>query len=497
MRKILLLSFLFVYYYSFSQEISLNYSDRISPDSIRQYLYFLASDSLEGRETGKKGQKLAANYLASKYYSWQLSNTGTNKHKDAITVPPESFFQDHTINLRNNKGRNLSVNATNFLYGKDFIYAPPKNDTTIFLNNLLFIGSSNNSNIKNVILSDRYSGKNFLIYDRENQTENFFPLISSLPGNEKSVFIITNGEKIKKYFSEGFSPELKPSFHLFFITEELAKNLFPPDKFVKTNRKVARRSRPVVKELECELSVGITANDEKLRGQNIVAMIPGSEIKNETIVISSHYDHLGIIDSSIYYGADDNGSGTSAVLEIARVFKQAQKEGNGPRRNILFLNVSGEEKGLLGSSWFVANPAIPLKDIVANLNIDMIGRTDSIHDSTNVCNYIYVIGSDRLSTQLHSINEDQNKKHPMLVLDYKYNAADDPNNFYKRSDHYNFAKNGIPVIFYFDGIHADYHMPSDIPEKIDYNLLSDRAKLIFLTAWELANRNERILVDKK
>ena len=230
--------------------------------------------------------------------------------------------------------------------------------------------------------------------------------------------------------------------------------------------------------------------------ENVVAIIEGSTLPEEYIVISSHLDHEGIKNGEIYNGADDDGSGSVALLEIAEAFQAAVEAGNGPKRSIIFLHVSGEEKGLLGSRYYTNNPSYPLANTVANLNIDMVGRTDPKRESDND-NYIYLIGSDRLSTELHQVSEAANKATVNLTLDYTYNAEDDPNRFYFRSDHYNFAKNNIPVIFYFNGTHADYHKPTDTVEKIRYDLLAQRAQLVFYTAWELANRELRIVVDKK
>ena len=229
--------------------------------------------------------------------------------------------------------------------------------------------------------------------------------------------------------------------------------------------------------------------------ENVVAIIEGSTLPEEYIVISSHLDHEGIKNGEIYNGADDDGSGSVALLEIAEAFQAAVEAGNGPKRSIIFLHVSGEEKGLLGSRYYTDNPLYPLANTVANLNIDMVGRTDPKRESDND-NYIYLIGSDRLSTELHQVSEAANKATVNLTLDYTYNAEDDPNRFYFRSDHYNFAKNNIPVIFYFNGTHADYHKPTDTVEKIRYDLLAQRAQLVFYTAWELANREQRIVVDK-
>jgi Zn-dependent M28 family amino/carboxypeptidase len=240
----------------------------------------------------------------------------------------------------------------------------------------------------------------------------------------------------------------------------------------------------------------LTIKGEAVSTENVVAIIEGSTMPEEYVVISSHLDHEGIKKGEIYNGADDDGSGSVALLEIAEAFQKAAEAGKGPQRSVIFLHVSGEEKGLLGSKYYTDNPLYPLANTIANFNIDMVGRTDPKRDSDNR-NYIYLIGSDRLSTELHEISEAANKATTNIELDYTFNAEDDPNRFYFRSDHYNFAKNNIPVIFYFNGTHADYHKPSDTVEKIQFDLLEERARLVFYTAWEVANRKDRIVVDKK
>ena len=228
--------------------------------------------------------------------------------------------------------------------------------------------------------------------------------------------------------------------------------------------------------------------------ENVLAYIKGSEKPEEVIVISAHLDHVGKINEKTYNGADDDGSGTVAVLEIAQAFQKAADDGFGPKRSILFLHVTGEEKGLLGSKYYTENPIFPLKNTVCNLNIDMIGRIDDRHKEDP--NYVYLIGSDKLSTELHTLSEEVNEKYTKIKLDYKYNDDNDPNRFYYRSDHYNFAKHNIPIIFYFNGTHEDYHQPTDTPDKINYNLLENRARLVFYTAWEVANKETRIIADK-
>lgn len=232
--------------------------------------------------------------------------------------------------------------------------------------------------------------------------------------------------------------------------------------------------------------------------ENVIGWIQGSEKKDEYIIISAHYDHVGIENQKIYYGADDNGSGTSAILEIAEAFMLAKKNGNPPKRSIVFMLVAGEEVGLLGSQYYTdSSPVFPLSQTVVNLNTDMIGRIDEKYRQLQNTNYVYLIGSDRLSRELHLLQESVNKQSVNLVLDYTYNDINHPEMLYYRSDHYNFAKKDIPVIFYFSGLHEDYHQPTDTPDKIHYPKMTKIAQLIFLTAWEIGNRTERIKPDRK
>ena len=277
-----------------------------------------------------------------------------------------------------------------------------------------------------------------------------------------------------------------------YIANQFKKIGIPPYKRKTYYQKFKVKSeRHICKCDDCDLTFfkRIFKANQTIRGENVLGYIEGSDLKDELLIITAHYDHLGKHDSLIFNGADDDASGVSAALEIAEAFMLAKKEGNGPRRSILIMPVSGEEKGLLGSRYYTDNPIYPLESTVANLNIDMIGRLDDWHDNGN---YVYLIGSDRLSYDLHDLNEKINNEYIGIDLDYRFNDKDDPNRYYYRSDHYNFAKNNIPVIFYFNGVHEDYHKPSDTIEKLDFDKINTITKLIFLTAWEIANRDDRI-----
>jgi hypothetical protein len=273
---------------------------------------------------------------------------------------------------------------------------------------------------------------------------------------------------------------------IFSISKAMAANLMNTSADdLGTNTK-ARSVRFMVKEKLVEVST-----------ENMMAFLEGTDLKDEILVISSHYDHIGQNEDGtvINNGADDDGSGTTGVMEIAEAFAQAAAEGHRPRRSILFLNVTGEEKGLLGSAYYADNPIFPIENTVNNLNIDMIGRIDPEHEESGNRDYVYVIGSEKLSSHLKIISEYANITYTGIDMDYRYDDPNDRNRFYYRSDHYNFAKSGIPIIFYFNGTHADYHRSTDTVDKIAFDVMAKRAQLVFHTAWILVNRDERTPVD--
>ena len=309
-------------------------------------------------------------------------------------------------------------------------------------------------------------------------------------------------ESVKeKYANEIQADDLKE--HLFLLSSDILEGRKTGEKGQKMAVNYLTAYYEHLKLLTPELHPGYTQEipQEFFEGrsdgpsQNILAYIKGSEFPNEVIVISAHYDHLGMKGEEVYNGADDNASGSSAVMELAQSFQMAKKQGNGPKRSILFLHLTGEELGLYGSKFYIEHPAFSLDSTVVDLNIDMVGRIDEKHADDK--KYIYLIGSDRLSKELHNISQETNKTYTQLQLDYTYNDEKDPNNYYQRSDHYNFAKNNIPVIFYFNGTHGDYHRPTDTADKIDFDLLALRTRLVFYTAWEIANRDKRLVVDAK
>lgn len=456
---------------------SLKYGKTITTEDLRERLTILAHDSLEGRETGERGQYIAAQYIGGKFKEFGLE-------------PPvdgdagKTFYQKlalkkaEWVNLYLKKGQEKFNNLDGFVYfsqaettGEEFINAVFIGDGTT-LNDLNidghFVAAANNYLSEAVMEEAKEKGALgvIAIIAQDNEFNSlkaragrfFRPRLRFEFDNESQKLVIVNAEKVQWLFEKSLD-SLKPGDKASFILN--ADKLITPKE-----------------------------------SMNVLGYLKGSEKPDELLIITAHYDHIGVIDGQINNGADDDGSGTSSVLEIAQAFATAAKKGKGPKRSILFMTVAGEEKGLLGSRYYTdVDPIFPLENTVANLNIDMVGRVDDAHADNP--DYIYLIGSDKLSSELHELSEKVNESFVGLTLDYKYNDENDPNRFYYRSDHYNFAKNDIPVIFYFNGTHADYHRPTDTIDKINFEQMEKRARLVFYTGWEIANRKERILLDEQ
>jgi len=493
-----LLLFLFQIHGFAQDSTGISYARKISADDLRSFLEVIASDSLEGRETGRIGQKKAAAFIEN--------------HFRALSLEPPShggYIQYTPLSARANGGRNFTMGTKNFVFMRDYFYEKANRDTSYLFNILYFAGYGIGSKKYNDYKKLKINNGVVMILDgtpvskkNKQEVEQCSDLackakVAASKG-AKLLLIITNSlDSVFERSLYNSQEQIKTEIPYAFITYETALTWFPEkDKqdLEKAIRK-ARSGKPASEFIKADLQFNFVSNTNSIMGENIVGLLEGTDKKDEVIVLTAHYDHLGIRDSLLYPGADDDASGTSAVMEMAKIFSEAAAEGHRPRRSILFMTVSGEEKGLLGSKYYVKRPVIPLERTIMNLNTDMIGRIDDKHDSLGVRDYVYIIGSDKLSTTLHTVNEKANADFTKLELDYTYNRPDDPNRYYYRSDHYNFAKNNIPVIFYFNGSHADYHRPSDTIDKIQFDLLAKRTQLIFLTAWELANREERIVVD--
>ncbi len=480
-----------------------SYAASITENELKDHLYTYASDAYEGRETGERGQKKAVQYLKMQYSSMRVPAAKADG----------DYFQKVALEISKLPSGDMTIDGKAFELGEDFLTFSPVDGS---FNEVVYAGYG----IEDEGYSDfnglDVTGKIVLIKAGEPRNDDGTYVVSgnlepsawsnvSESIEHKAQILVDKGARAILYYDNANFQRFKRAFDFLAGNEKGRMSLRNEEgtasvillrdtAVMEILPNIETTSEPRV--LPLDLSFQIQDHNEPIDSENVVAFIKGTTKPEEYIVISSHLDHIGIsANGEINNGADDDGSGTVAMLEIAEAFKQAAEAGNGPARSIVFLHVTGEEKGLLGSEYYTdKDPIFPLSQTVANLNIDMIGRTDPKREGSK--NYIYLIGSDKLSSELHELSESVNARYSQLELDYTYNDENDPNRFYYRSDHYNFAKNNIPIIFYFNGTHEDYHRPSDTPDKINYALLAKRAQLIFYTAWELANRPERVVVDK-
>ena len=479
------------------------FAETITEAELKEHLFTYASDEFEGRETGKAGQKKAVEYIRAQYKSMGIPAAKSDG----------DYFQKVPLEMAKLPTGTISVNGKVYQIGEDFLTfsgAEGNYDEIVYAG--YGIEDGDYSDYKDLDVA----GKLVLIkFGEPKNTDGTYTLSGTA---EKSVWsnmseaigkrtelATSKGAKGVLYYDTSNYARFK-GYYDYMKTNKSGsmtiKSSNTKPALVVLNKTMAQELLPEIdamsetKLIKGDVSLDLASANDEISTENVAAIIRGSEKPSEYVIISSHLDHIGVTaDGQINNGADDDGSGTVAMLEIAQAFKKAADAGNGPKRSIVFLHVTGEEKGLLGSQYYAdEDPIFPLNQTVANLNIDMIGRIDPKRDGDR--NYIYLIGSDKLSTDLHRLSEEVNEKYAGLELDYTYNDENDPNRFYYRSDHYNFAKNNVPIIFYFNGTHDDYHRPGDTPDKINYDLLQNRTRLIFHTAWEVANRSQRVIVDK-
>jgi hypothetical protein len=503
---------------AFSQlkdSVAVRFSNYLTAAGMSENLKVLASDEYEGRETGTKGQKMSAEYISAFF------------KKVGIPAYNGTYYQQFPLMIHKPQQLEIMINEISFKQGEDF-YSPSAatKDSVFIVEHLQFAGYGIRTEKYNDYAGTNVAGKSVLILDGEPTDKKKNSLISGGPEvtewssnwrfkvNEAkaqgiSVLFVAvkdlkksldeNSHRISSYrmsLEEDYKPGAADGMSVIYINEKMADVLLKKskNKVSSVTSSISKKKKPVTFQFDAQLRISVKQTHEKVSAENVLGFIEGSDLKNEVVVLTAHYDHLGKHDGVVYNGADDDGSGTVAVMELARAFAAAKKNGKGPRRSILFMTVAGEEKGLLGSDYYSRHPVFDLKNTVANLNIDMIGRLDEKHKNNS--NYVYIIGSNMLSSTLHEINQKSNELYMNIELDYTFNSTTDPNRYYYRSDHYNFAKNNIPVIFYFNGVHADYHKETDEVQKIDFNKMEKISRLVFFTAWELANRNERITVDR-
>lgn len=484
--------------FSFSQSYSnIDFAAKISEKSIQENVQALCSYKMQGRETGTEGQKNAAIYIYSQFR--QLGLKAIDKSQDSL-----SYFQSLKLSKLNLASGSIKINNKIYHNYKDFV-ATPKQDSILKDLDIVFIGNTPIENYSEVDFTNkavlfltsnfhRAFSQAYKIWKHSKPSLILFcdPVNSCLFDRfiHTSKSLIYRRFRLEKPINEAnpTTSTKESDLYAYLRTQQIIPVSTRLAKAI-TGLKLKQLKKIVSNKIQTEaikthLQLQVFKKDDIVKTENVVALIEGTEKPEEYIIISAHYDHLGTHGGLIFHGANDNASGTSALIEIAKTFKEACLKNKPPKRSILFVAFTAEEKGLLGSKFFVNNSPIPLHSIKTNLNMDMLGRRDDRHQKSD---YIYLLGTSDISSHLKTISDSLNKLSPKLVLDYKYDQPHNP--IYGASDQASFVERGIPSIMYFNGLHDDYHTTNDTADKLDYKNIKRVTQLVFLTAWELANQN--------
>lgn len=507
-------------------------AEAITASQLSNYLYFVASDAMGGRDTPSAGLDVTAEFLKMNLQRWGFKPAGDNgTFFQKIALTRESIDPAKTT---------LEVGGQNFVFGEDFYRVRGNgtvSGTVVFAKDGWMVKSKGIDAYagvdvagKVVVLSSAGFSPQTMIPRPAGVTQDDLkgdagvdwanPIEYAKRKGAVAVIVIappqlqSNWAQLRNFLGRGSLgvDKLRQSpvgvandLPAFLVSEKVGNAIFAGEAGDKTSA-AAFETKKTAK-------LSSVARSESLSTQNVVALWEGSDpiLKNEMVAIGAHYDHVGTNpnapgDDKIWNGADDDGSGTVAVLSIAEALGKAKTR---PKRSVLFVWHAGEEKGLWGAEYFNKFPTVDAKKVIAQLNIDMIGRSLDpakvikcgpgirCNEELSKANEIYVIGSEMMSSTLGAITKSTNAAYLKLDYNYRYDDPKDPNRFFFRSDHFHYAQNGIPIAFWFDGVHEDYHQASDSPDKIDYQKMEKVTRTIFLTMWELTDLKERPKIDKQ
>lgn len=515
------------------------YMELITSDLLRDHLSILASDDMEGRNTGSTGIEKAANYLAAEYAKLNLIAPGESGTYFQ-TVP---FMGTKVLSLdfalfEGQSSTRKPYRAPGSLGDKNKMFTRMQGGRGIIDGEIIFGGFGASDSVYGVepFKDMDLSGKWVLIFQDLPKIVNGDTLLSATVSaqsrlldiiirREAAGVILMDSEPSLPFeiYVEAFRKQIETPTNIRFadrpapnilsgaylrIHPELAAHLLNVDGLAGLNVLKASITQNMktwkAQSLGFSLMMNIDEQQVEVPSKNVLAFLEGGDpvLKQEIVVLSSHYDHVGISlpDANGDYinnGADDDGSGTIGVLAVATALSEAAKQGLRPRRSILFLNVTAEEKGLLGSRYYSDNPVFPIENHIANINMDMIGRDATEHEEMGINNGVYVIGASLISSMLDSLLTVSNKATHNLYLDMALNNVRDPQQIYRRSDHWNFGRLGIPFVFYFTGLHDDYHRPSDEADKVNYEKMAKITQLIYHNTLEIANNDKRPIVDNE
>jgi hypothetical protein len=504
--------------------------DQITAAQMRSYLSFIASDEMEGRDTPSRGLDTTAKFLAMNLQRWGFKPAGD-----------DGSFLQHIVLRRDRVDAaqtKVDINGQALTVGEDYIPTASAGSVTgqlVFAGNGWYVKSKNIDSYKNIDATGKIAvifatpnanPRNVRFGDLGQSGESFMnPADNARKHGAVGLIYVPDFQYLANWdrnrqrtldrgatVVEKFITTSGPSIPTIVISPRIANSLFQGERlganslFEKFYGGTAEDlPEAFLMSADKKMSINIAVKNETIGTQNVVGIWEGSDpvLKDEYVAVGAHYDHVGmgipVNGDSVFNGADDDGSGTTALLAMAEALT---KNSTRPKRSTLFVWHCGEEKGLWGSRYFTNYPTVPLDHVVAQLNIDMIGRSKKEGDTNprnralTGPNEVYVIGSTMMSTELGALTQSVNKAYLNLTFDLRYDDPADPNRFFFRSDHYNYAQKGIPIIFFFDGVHEDYHQLGDSADKIDYQKMEKITRTIYMMLWEVSNRAARPKVDK-
>jgi hypothetical protein len=477
----------------------------ITANGLKEKLSILASADMEGRETASPGQKRAAAYIENEFKRMGLQPGNGDSYQQVYPVYQDALTE-----------KQLVVNGKSMDWDKDFNFSMQTIASGNFnYSSIVFAGYGIVDSAKGINDYANLDVKGKLVVVVEGSSAGMPTMgvggsraFGANPASPTAKMRVASAKGaigllvVSADFPKKVATQVKGGMYLKkndaagFLMVNISTTIASALVGSTSTLSIADIATTTKGPYNAGLHIVATKTTENLESSNVIAVLPGTDKKDEYLFLTGHYDHLGKKGDVIWYGADDDGSGTVGVMQMAEAFAAAAKKGKHPRRTIVFMTVSGEEKGLWGSQYYSEHPIYPLDKTTADLNTDMIGRIDTERMTADSLNYIYVIGHDKLSSDLPIINEAANKNSSNLVLDYKFDDPNDKNRIYYRSDHYNFAKMGVPILFFYDGmLLADYHKPTDTVDKINFELMQKRTLMVFHTACEIANRDAMLKRD--
>ncbi len=490
--------------FCFSQEKKIQkIASKVSIESLKKDLYYLASEQLEGRDMGSRGDTLASEYIMNSFKENNLVapyNNGTSFFQ-AISFYKKILGQSALIigdkKFENRNGWNVSLpNTESFkLDGLSVVfvgYGIENSKYNDFSNIdvkgkavLLFVGQPQDSAGNYLLSGDKLPAR--------------IPSPANLLKEKGAALIIMYNKLIPDAFFQQKNPLVSFSRNQtiqnsnvpsIFLSEGIANTLLSAShKTIKSlEQEITQTLRPQSFNVTTNASIHIKIDQSKETAPNVIGYIKGTDSAAGCIILSAHHDHVGKNGKEIYYGAVDNASGTVAIMEIAKLLNNAIEKGIRPKRSIIIASYTGEEKGLFGSFHFAENPIFPIEKTWAVINIDMMGRVDTFYSGKRAdSNYAYILVKDTLNRGLRTALFTANEKLGQLTLDTYYEQPQFMQRRLTGSDQYPFFLKGVPFIRIDCGFSKDYHKPTDTPDKINYELLSKQVKLAFLTTWNIAN----------